>query len=62
MIIDTAKDKDYLGVSLVTVECSICGAKKGDDYAYFASHLAEEHGPEDVGLSPFPPSPARGAD
>lgn len=54
VIRDLALDKPYATKLLVTVECPICEALKGDDYAYFAWHLATEHGPEDVGLGGGP--------
>jgi len=37
------------------VKCPVpgCGAEYGKDYEEFAWHLAMNHGPEDLGLSPI---------
>lgn len=43
----------HQGEWLRMVACPIphCDAVMGEDYKEFSSHLAAEHGPEDVGLS-----------
>ncbi|WP_226041533.1 hypothetical protein [Natrinema sp. DC36] len=43
----------HKGEWLRMVACPIphCDALQGEDYERFSSHLAAEHGPEDVGLS-----------
>ena len=50
-IIDLGEGETWNCVA--TVECSICGARLGEDYEKFALHVEAEHGPVDVGLSPL---------
>jgi hypothetical protein len=38
---------------VLTVECSACGARFGEDYHCFSKHLFNEHGPEDFCLAPL---------
>jgi len=39
---------DHRDTQLQTVECSICGAKRGEDFVRFSYHLAT-HSPADLG-------------
>lgn len=51
---DLTDEKPYEMELLVMVECPVCGAKKGEDYAYYSWHVRAEHDPEDVGLGEHP--------
>lgn len=46
------------GERLQTTVCSLCGARKGENYTRFCDHLAEEHTFEDLNL----PGPRRRMD
>lgn len=47
MIVDI-KDSPSDGQQIVTIECALCCAVKGEDYKRFSYHLLHKHGPEDL--------------
>jgi hypothetical protein len=48
-LVDRGEGKEYHEQRLVMVECPICGARRGEDFALYSAHLAE-HEPEELGL------------
>lgn len=40
----------HTGTQIHTIECSLCGARRGEEFQRYSFHLHREHDPEDIGL------------
>lgn len=59
-IVDLTERTGHSGQSIRTTVCALCGAKHGEDYKQFSSHLERDHGPGDVGTLDWTTQPTRG--
>ena len=61
-LVDLSEGNENNSERIRTEECALCGARHGEDYNQFSTHLKNEHGPEDVGRSTLrgEPRTARG--